>query len=290
MGPRINAAGRLGSAMTAYHLLASADPRQAEKLAVELQTLNTKRQDLTREAQDLIRQQIEQEHRQDAPLIFASNPDFQPGIVGLVAGRLTEEFYRPTVVMEQGDIESRASCRSIPQFNITHALDQCADLLVRHGGHAQAAGFTVMNENIPDLITRLTHLAQDSLDGQDLVPTLDLDAEVDVNQLSEALWEELQLLEPTGYMNAAPVFMTRNAYILEWRLVGRDNRHLKFKVARAGRPPLDAIGFGLGEWAAQLPGHVDLAYQLEMNEWNGRRTLQLNIQDIRLSGETNGAH
>ena len=206
-----------------------------------------------------------------------------------MAGRLAEEYYRPAVVMEQGDSESRASCRSIPQFDITQALDQCADLLVRHGGHAQAAGFTVLNENVPVLVEKLVDLAQEGLEGQELRPVQEIDAEVDVNHVTEALVDELALLEPTGHMNAAPVFMTRNAYILEWRLVGKESRHLKFKVARAGQPPLDAIGFGLGEWATDLPGHVDIAYQLEMNEWNGRRTLQLNVQDIRPTGDINGS-
>ena len=289
LGPRINAAGRLGSAMTAYHLLTASDNVQAEKLAAELQSLNTQRQNLTRETQEMIRERLEQDNQQDSPLIFAADPHFQPGIVGLVAGRLAEEYYRPAVVMEQGDSESRASCRSIPQFDITQALDQCADLLVRHGGHAQAAGFTVLNENVTVLVEKLVDLAQEGLEGQELRPVQDIDAEVDVNHVAESLVDELALLEPTGHMNAAPVFMTRNAYILEWRLVGKDSRHLKFKVARAGQPPLDAIGFGLGEWAADLPGHVDIAYQLEMNEWNGRRTLQLNVQDIRPTGDMNGS-
>jgi single-stranded-DNA-specific exonuclease len=289
LGPRINASGRLGSAMTAYHLLDTHDFQEAEKLAVELQTLNVQRQDLTRKAQDMIREQVEESRDEDPnlSLIFAKSPDFQPGIVGLVAGRLAEEFYRPAVVMEQGESESRASCRSIPQFDITQALDQCADLLVRHGGHAQAAGFSVLNGNIDRVIDRLTHLASETLAGQVLLPTLEIDAEVDANQVSEALLEELQMLEPTGYTNSAPVFMMRNAFLQDPRLVGKDSRHLKFKVARAGRPALDAIGFGLGEWMSSVPGLMDIAYQLEFNEWNGRRSLQLNVQDIHPSG-TNG--
>jgi single-stranded-DNA-specific exonuclease len=284
LGPRINAAGRLESAMIAYSLLSTSDPAEAEKLALELQGLNTKRQDLTRAAQDLIRERVAQAG--DTPLIFASDRHFQPGIVGLVAGRLAEEFFRPAIVMEEGETESRASCRSIPQFDITRALDQCADLLVRHGGHAQAAGFTVLNQNIPALIDRLMGIARDALDGQDLKPILEIDAEADVNQLSEDLLEELNLLEPTGHMNAAPILMSRKVYVLESRLVGKESQHLKLKIARAGRPPLDAIGFGLGEWASKLPGHIDIAYQLEMNEWNGKKSLQLNIQDIRAVSES----
>jgi single-stranded-DNA-specific exonuclease len=292
LGPRINAAGRLDDAEIAYKLLATDDMDEARRLAQHLQELNERRQGLTRDAQDMVRRQLEIEEQQDVPLIFAGSADFKPGIVGLVAGRLVEEYYRPAVVMEQGEDESRASCRSIPQFDITQALDQCAELLVRHGGHAQAAGFTVLNENLPALLERLTTLARQTLDGQELKPTLEIDAEVPVHKRDDDLWalyEELQLLEPTGYMNAAPVFMMRNAYITEWRPVGKDGRHLKLRVNRTGYPPLDGIGFGLGEWASYPHRHVDLAYQLDINEWNGRRSLQLNVQDIRPASSLNGA-
>jgi single-stranded-DNA-specific exonuclease len=281
LGPRINAAGRLESAMIAYNLLSATDPIQAQKLAEQVHILNSQRQDVTREAQYLIRSRIEAAHEQALPLIFASDTSFRPGIVGLVAGRLTEEFYRPTVVMELGEMESRASCRSIPQFDITRALDQCADLLVRHGGHAQAAGFTILNQNIPIFKERLMQIASDQLDGQELIPTLEIDVEADINQLTEDLLEEIAQLEPTGHLNATPVFVTRNVYALERRVVGKEGQHLKLKIARAGRPPLDAIGFGLGAWATNMPERIDVAYQLEMNEWNGHRTLQLNLQDIR---------
>ena len=285
LAPRINAAGRLESAMIAYNLLSATDPLQAQKLAEQVHTLNTQRQDITREAQYLIRSRIEEAHEQNLPLIFASDSSFRPGIVGLVAGRLTEEFYRPTIVMELGDKESRASCRSIPQFDITRALDECADLLVRHGGHAQAAGFTILNQNIPIFKERLMQIAYDQLDGQELIPTLEIDVEADINQLSEELVEEIEWLEPTGHANPTPVFMTRNVYALERRVVGKEGQHLKLKLARAGRPPLDAIGFGLGAWASSMPERIDVAYQLEINEWNGHRSLQLNLQDLRPAGD-----
>ncbi len=282
LGPRINAAGRLESAMIAYHLLSADDYSTALRLAEQLQTLNIQRQDLTRAAQDEVRGWVEEQHS-DASLIFASG-DFRAGIVGLVAGRLTEEYSRPTIIMEVGETESRASCRSIPQFDITHALDQCADLLVRHGGHAQAAGFTVANTNIPALKAKLMQLADDSLSGQDLRPILEIDVEVDARTLSEKLVYELSRLEPTGYHSASPVLMTSNLRVLESRTVGKEGHHLKLKLARAGQPPLDAIGFGLGEWVDNMPDRIDVAYQLEMNEWNGNRSLQLNVQDIRPAG------
>jgi single-stranded-DNA-specific exonuclease len=286
IGPRINAAGRLDSAMIAYNLLSATSEAEAAQYAQQLQELNTQRQTLTREAQGKIKESIEAIH--DQPLIFAGDSGFQPGIVGLVAGRLVEEYFRPAVVMEYGKEESRASCRSIPQFDITRALDQCADMLVRHGGHAQAAGFTVANENIPALKERLLELARRSLSDQELKPTLEIDVEVNVNHLTEELVKELDLLEPTGHMNPSPVLMSRSVYVKDKRTVGADGKHLKLKLARAGQRDLDAIGFNLGEWAPRLSDYIDVAYQLEINEWNGNRSLQLNLQDVRPAEVTNG--
>jgi single-stranded-DNA-specific exonuclease len=280
LGPRINAAGRLESAMTAYDLLVTDDEREALRLAQKLQTLNIQRQELTRAAQELIRTRLEADGGADQPLIFAGDTGFQPGIVGLVAGRLTEEFYRPAVVMEEGADESRASCRSIPEFDITGALDKCADLLVRHGGHAQAAGFTVKNENIPALKEQLLDMARSALLGQDLKPRLEIDAEVSAENLTIDLADELRLLEPTGHLLSLPMFVTRGVRVTETRTVGKDNHHLKLRLARIGLPPLDAIGFHMVDYLPKEGDCVDLAYQLEVNEWNGQRSVQLRLEDI----------
>ncbi len=282
IGPRINAAGRLETAMIAYELLSTTDERKAEELAAQLHGLNTQRQELTRATQDYIRDRLDD--ATEMPLIFASDRNFKPGIVGLVAGRLVEEYFRPAIVMEEGPEESRASCRSIPQFDITHALDQCATLLVRHGGHAQAAGFTVRNENVTVLREKLMDIARTALDGQDLAPTLEIDMELKTWDVTIGLAEELLRLEPTGHGNPTATFMTRNLRVQDYRTVGRDENHLKLKLAQAGGPPLDAIGFNLGEWARQMPPYVDLAYQLEINEWNGNRSAQMNLLDIRPAG------
>jgi single-stranded-DNA-specific exonuclease len=279
IGPRINAAGRLDSATVAYELLSTTDARVAEQHALTLQTLNLKRQDLTRSAQEMVREQVEA--AENLPLIFAADESFQPGIVGLVAGRLTEAYYRPSIVMETGATESRASCRSIPEFDITDALDQCADLLVRHGGHAQAAGFTVLNENIPALQARLLELAETSLSGHDLQPMLEIEAEIAPEELSMKLVSEMARLEPTGHHNQSPVLMSSGLQVLDFRKVGKTGDHLKLQLQRNGSAPLDAIAFGLGSWADAMPPCVDVAYYLEINEYNGRRSLQLNVQDIR---------
>lgn len=284
IGPRINAAGRLESAMLAYRLLHSTSEKEASELARSLQELNQQRQSLTREAQERIREQMHTELRDDQPLIFASHANFPQGIIGLVAGKLTEEYFRPSVVLRLGEEESHASCRSIPQFNITHALDECSDLLIRHGGHAQAAGFTIHNHNIPALNERLQEIATKSLGGQELIPTLHMDAVLDLDRLSEELFDELQQLEPTGHDNHAPLFCVEGVRVGGARRIGRDEQHLRLKLQ--GRyKNVDAVGFGLGNWLDQLPSRVDLAFQLEMNEWNGKRTLQLNVKDIRPHGE-----
>ena len=288
LGPRINAAGRLDSAMLAYDLLAAPDYETALPLAQRLQELNVQRQDLTREAQEMVRDMFGPDGISDEiPLIFATDADFppekkfRPGIVGLVAGRLAEEYYRPAVVMEMGETESRASCRSIPQFDITAALDRCSELLVRHGGHAQAAGLTVTNENISRLREQLEAAATAAFEDEPPQRILEYDAEVDLRDLSEALWEELQQLEPTGHSNEKPVLVSRRVRVQDKRTVGADGQHLKLKLTRADAAPLDAIAFRLGERADALPDVVDIAYQLDMNEWNGSRSLQLVVQDIK---------
>ncbi len=280
LGPRINAAGRLDSAMLAFKLLTAPDETTAGPLAERLQQLNTLRQQKTRDAQELVREQLED--IADPPLIFARHAAFEPGIVGLVAGRLVEEYYRPVVVMEDGDDESRASCRSIPQFDITSALDECADLLVRHGGHALAAGFTVHRDNIPMLQERLTELARVQLDGERLQPSLDIDVEVSIDDLNEALVQEFEKLEPCGNGNETPVLMARGCRVARRQTVGSDGQHLKLQLARNGSgQALDAIGFGLGTRADGLPDVIDIAFHLEINKWNGRSNLQANLRDIR---------
>lgn len=285
LGPRINAAGRLDSAMIAYNLL-TADMPNAGDLAQRLQELNAQRQTLTLEAVEIARARVLDGADDVPPLIFDAGPEYLSGIVGLVAGRLCEEFYRPAVVIELGDEESRGSCRSIAEFNITQALDQCADLLIRHGGHAQAAGFSIRNENLPLLRDRLTALAVEGLAGRDLRPTLDIDAEVPFEYLTMDLAHELLRLEPTGAQNAAPVLLTRRLRVMDYRRVGQDGRHLRLRLSNAnGTGLIDGIAFKLGDWADRMPLHLDVAYRLEVNEWNNTSRLQLNVQDLRPSGQ-----
>jgi single-stranded-DNA-specific exonuclease len=281
IAPRINAAGRLDNALEAYNLLSAPDEGTAKKYADRLQSLNTKRQSLTREAQERIRDQLERSNGLAGELLFAVDDQVSPGIVGLVAGRLAEEFFRPTIVVEKGLEECHASCRSIPQFHITNALDECADLLVRHGGHAMAAGLTVLPENLVLLQQRLSEKARFALDGLVLQPTIDIDMELSIRDASMELAEDLAILEPTGHKNGQAVFMSRNLRVVDSRLI--KDSHLKLKLVGDNEPPIEAIGFSLGDWLADIPERIDVVYNLEINEWLGRRNLQLRLRDIRPS-------
>ena len=277
LGPRINAAGRLAHAYTAAKLLSTGDPTAAAKLAGELNDLNRQRQTLTQRLSDQAGQLVEP----GSPLLFAAAHDFVSGVVGLVASRLAEQYYRPAIVIELGEEESRGSCRSIPELHITELLDECSDLLVRYGGHAQAAGLTVRNENLPALRERLTTSTQTRLAGLELIPSLSIDMELDLDDVDYALYGHLQGLEPTGYANATPTFMSRNVPVQSFRVVGSDQSHLQLAVGHPGRNVLSCIAFRQGAWAGKLPERIDLVYTLGINEFRGQRKLQLQVQDIR---------
>jgi single-stranded-DNA-specific exonuclease len=280
LGPRINAAGRLESATDAYKLLYTKNFDEAMRLAERLQEINLNRQDITIQTQAEARELAIAEGGTNLPLVFAAAPHFRSGIVGLVAGRLVEEFYRPAVVIEEGADESRGSCRSIPEFNITEALDECADLLLRHGGHAQAAGFSIETRNIPAFKERLLKIAAERMQDVALEPTLTVDGEISVAQASIDLAQDLGQLQPTGHNNSAPVFASRRLKVAEARPVGKEGKHLKLRLTE-GPLVLDGIAFSQGYWAEKIPAYVDVAYNLEVNEWNGSIKPQANVQDIK---------
>ena len=280
LGPRLNAAGRIGSAMLAYHLLSSQEPLETKALAEKLGALNRRRQDLTQQTIDAAEAQVLAADP-EARLYMAASKDFLPGIVGLAAGRLTEAYYRPSVVIELGDEESRGSCRSIPGFNITEALEECEDLLIRFGGHAAAAGFTIATENLDELRRRLQAIAAQQLAGVELRPLLKIDAEVPLEEVNGETYQLLSQLEPCGMDNPQPVLLSRDVKVQDRRTVGSDQKHLKLLVQDRRGVSWDAIGFRMGDLRAQVPERVDVAYRLEVNEWKHKERLQLVVQDLR---------
>jgi single-stranded-DNA-specific exonuclease len=281
IGPRLNAAGRLDSALAAYHLLMAPSEGDAAPLAAQLDTQNRERQKLTLDTVEVARQIVLAGDGQQ-PLYFISHPDFNPGIVGLAASRLAEEFYRPALIAEQGPDTTKGSARSIPEFHITEALDQCADLLVRYGGHAAAAGFTIKNENLPAFQSRLLEIARQSLDLADLRPTVIIDGEINLRGVRPVLVKAVTALQPFGCGNRAPLFLTRDLTVKYFKPVGQEEKHLRL-VLHDGRQTWSAIAFRQGEWAGRLRAfpHIDVVYSLEFNEWNGEQQMQLNIKDLR---------
>ena len=283
LGPRLNASGRLESALASFELLTTTDFMRAGQLAQQLDVQNRQRQTITKSMQAQA-EAIALGEDPDAFLFFAAHEDFNPGVVGLTASRLTEVYYRPAVVAAKGPEETRGSCRSIPEFHITDALDQCKDLLVRHGGHAAAAGFTVRNENLDALVSRLKGIAREQLKDRDLRQTLTADMDVALEELNFDVLKNLAYLEPTGYGNPDAVFVSRDVKVKAARTVGAEGRHLKLSLEDSRGAVYDAIGFRLGGLQASLPPRVDIMFTLEANEWNGRTTLQLNLKDVKAAG------
>ena len=283
LGPRINAAGRLAHAYSAAKLLAANNDHMARQLARELNDLNKQRQKLTAELGAKAETMVDPSDL----ILIAGAEDFLPGVVGLVASRLADQNYRPTIILEVGAEESRGSCRSIPEFHITEALDESADLLVRHGGHAQAAGLTLRNENLPQFKSRMLAIAEARLAGLELVPSIDIDAEISLDEVDWSLYETLAQLEPTGQENRTPLFLSRNVEVISHRTVGQEGAHLQMRLSsRNGGDAhklLPAIAFRQGAWADGLPQLIDVVYSINLNEWNGRKTLQLMVQDMRPS-------
>jgi single-stranded-DNA-specific exonuclease len=283
LGPRLNASGRLDTAGTALDLLLARDPGQARTLAQRLDSQNRERQSLTRstvlEARHLNARSADWNPEAPPFFIMVEKEGFNPGIIGLAASKLMDEYYRPvSVVAIEGD-SARGSIRSVPGFHITNALDSCRDLLDRYGGHAAAAGFTIRTEKLPQLRERLACLAEESLRGLPLSPFLSVDSEVRISELSWDLHRWISRLEPCGQGNPSPVFFTRGAQIRSKRCVGKDNSHLKL-VLSDGRTNIDAIAFGFGHMEKNLSDTVDVAFALEENDYFGKQ-MQMRVVDLQ---------
>lgn len=281
IAPRLNAPGRLGDALTSYRLLAATSTEEAGPLAEELEALNRERQRLTQEAFLLARQEVVS--REPLPsLLFVAREEFVPGVNGLVASKLAEEFYRPAVVASLADV-ARGSARSIPEFDIAKALSQCSDLLQRYGGHPRAAGFVAAPCDLRQLQKRLTGIAEKRLAGVDLTPCVVVDAEVSLGDLNGEFFRWLGRLEPYGEGNPAPVFLSRDVEVVRAWPLGTSGNHLRLTV-RSGGVTWDAVAFNVGEERPEVPSQVDLVYSLGTEPWQGRTVMSLSVIDIAVPG------
>lgn len=284
LAPRLNAAGRMNHASAAYKLLVSNDSEEVARLASELDEQNRRRQQLTDEVRQAARKQVTPVTT--AKLLFAFGDGWMPGVVGLVAGRLADEFQRPAAVIgKTADGSLVGSGRSVPGFNITEALQECREHLTRFGGHFFACGFTVKDQShLEPFRQKLAALAAAALGDGEVTVTLAVDAEIDLSQASFALHQELLQLEPYGQGNPRPRFVSRGLVVSSVHPVGSNGRHLRIMVSQHGRAEVTKlIGFSIIEKIPKITGGdtIDVVFEIDENLWNGNRELQLKIVDAQ---------
>lgn len=279
IAPRLNASGRLDSAFDSLRLLCSATPAQATKYAQSITKYNQDRQLLQKESLDQVESMISKNESGVHPtskLIFVSG-DYNPGIIGLIAGRLTQKYYLPSIIISnQGDI-AKGSCRSIAQLNIIDKLRQCSDLFIDLGGHPGAAGFSILSKNIPKLQKKITKIIDKQLKNLSLEPTLEVDAQILPSAVNLPNINTIATLAPFGIGNPQPQFLLRDLVVTGTRVLGATGDHLKITFGH-----LDAVYFKKGELAGtiHIGDHLDLVAQITINTWNSRTTPQLIIQEI----------
>jgi single-stranded-DNA-specific exonuclease len=280
IAPCINAAGRLADGLTGYKLLTTASEQEAQELAVWLAGKNEERQKLTSATLARAREQVIAQGL--PPLLITADKDYPMGIAGLVAGRLTEEFYRPAIVIHKADTVCHASCRSIPEFDIIDALNKLSHYFSRYGGHSAAAGFTMPTKNLPQLESELSKLAAEKLAGIELQPRLDIDAQVKLSELAGETYATTQMLAPFGHGNPVPVFLSRGVELVQKRTMGNGGEHLRMTL-KQDRTTWDCVAFRLSNHAADFAPRIDVVYNLEIDNWGGKKHLRLNILDFKKS-------
>ena len=280
IAPRLNSSGRMAHPETSLRLLLTQDAREAESLVAQLETYNTQRRDLTERACQIALDRIL--NGDGIPAIIISRDDsYTPGINGLIAGRLAETFNRPAVALARVDADHLvASARSPGNFNLIEGITRCSELLVRYGGHAAAAGFTVREEKFEQVSQRLQEIARAALGLFEPEPVLEIHAEGTLDELlSPQLAEFCARLEPFGKDNPAPVFLTRRAQVLNWGYVGARGQHLKLSVS-GGKRSVDALSWNhAGDWGGYSA--VDLVFQLAEDRYRGESRAYLRIEDLR---------
>jgi single-stranded-DNA-specific exonuclease len=280
IAPCLNAAGRLADGLTGYKLLMTESEQEAQELAVWLSKKNAERQKLTSATLIKAREQVIAQGL--PPLLITADKEYPMGIAGLVAGRLTEEFYRPAIVIHTADSVSHASCRSIPEFDIIDALNKLSRYFSRYGGHSAAAGFSMPTKNLPQLESELSNLAAEKLAGIELQPHLNIDAELTLNELAGETYTTTQMLAPFGHGNPVPVFLSRSVELLQKRTMGNGGEHLRLRL-KQDKMVWDCVAFRLSNHEAELAPLIDIVYNLDVDNWNGKKQLRLNILDFKRS-------
>lgn len=283
LAPRLNAAGRVAHATRAVELLTTPSQEEAYEIAEELQETNLERQTLERDIHEMARQDVLKQGSDADYVVVVGGQDWHPGVIGIVASRLVEEFYKPTLVISIKDGIGKGSCRSIDNCNIYEALQSAEDLLIQFGGHQAAAGFSIKEDKIPALRDRLTQYCKEYLSETDYLPIVDIDSQVAIDDIDVPLIEEIETLEPYGMANPTPVLALEEATISDLFLMGQQKKHAKVLLEREDST-IDAIAWNRPDLHASFfPGdQVKVAFTVQKNEWNGHVSPQLMIQDMAL--------
>ncbi len=281
LGPRINASGRIGCAMDGLKLLATKNPLQGQEIASRLDALNFERQKLTSEILNKAREMISVKELKK--LIFVYGEDWNEGIIGLVAGKLQEEFYRPVLVVTKNEGEIKGSARSVNGLNITEVIERFSEFLIKFGGHSQAAGFSVKEGMVEEFEKEIVSFVEENLESELLEKVLEIDTKLSTKDMNLELAENLCKLEPYGYGNKKPVFLLEKVLVVGKKIMGKEQNHMKLEVKGDGNDVDEAIMFNCLEAIQniQMDDEIDLVGCIGINEWNGNRTLQFEVKEWR---------
>lgn len=290
IGPRLNAAGRINHANLAYHLLTSTDESKAQRIALILNQTNQERQKLTEEMLEKGKKQIDT-IQDSEKFLFVFDKDWPLGVIGLVAGKICDLYYRPTIALTQKEDEIVGSGRSIPEFNLIEALELIPQYFSRFGGHSGACGFTLKDINlIEDFKKDLKKIAERKLTGLDLEPVLPIDTELSLEDITWDLFKELEKFKPFGENNEKPKFLAKVLELVNIEIVGREGKHRRIWVSPSTNPnntKYKLMIFGMNnkeEWSKlQIGDKIDVVFEISANEWNGISELQFKVADIKKS-------
>lgn len=287
IGPRLNAAGRINHANQAYNLLKTEKIEEVLNAVENLNKTNEERQSVSERVTAEVKEQIGEIG--DKKVLFALGGDWPMGIVGLVAGKVTDKFWRPTFVSVEKDGTISGSGRSIPEFDITAALQEAKEYLSRYGGHSGACGFTLKSKDVyENFKKKIIKIAEEKLGGIVLEPILEVDAEVRLEKINWELFELLEKFSPFGRGNERPRYLARGLRIDNLESVGSNGNHLRMMLSQGNGERKKFIGFCMGDWCEKIKigDNIDVIFEVDANEWNGNRELQLKIVDLRLSEGT----
>ena len=287
IGPRINAAGRIDHAMHAVSLLIAETEKEAFDFCEVLNLKNNERkefdQSITLEAIALIEEDEHAKHRKSTVLY---NAEWHKGVIGIVASRLIDKYYRPTIILTESNGHAAGSARSVNGFDIYEAISACSHLLDQYGGHKYAAGLTMKIENIPAFVEKFEEIVSTTIEDTSLHQEIEIESEITLNEFNSKFYRILKQFAPFGPGNTKPVFLAKNVQLAsEPKLIGKNNaNHLKFSIVQNSSFSFDCIAFGLGHYKNLLEQseYFDICFNIEENTWRDKTTIQLNIKDIRI--------